>query len=204
MNKLILVSALTALFGATAFADPVVTCSQPSWIEPAAIVNGIFVAKLVGTCDITGMPDGSIEKLYQYYQAQESVNVVTVNSAPRPDTSLAATGTTADLTLNMDDGTMQSLIRMGTDNSTLFLYKMESEEIHFTGFAALMQKLDIDIKVDKLSADHFQVTLKNLTEVKKPNLMPSFTFLGPARSKSLTKFQTSLDKLGSDVALGLK
>jgi hypothetical protein len=200
LNSFSLLAALALLPLTSSHAATTINCSAPAWIEPAKIENGVFVAHLIGSCDLTGVTHANVEKLYQYYIAQQSINVAVVNSPPTANSSLAPVGTIADLTVNMDDGTMRSVIRIGTDLTSAVFYSSRSQEINFSGFASLMQKLDLDIRIEKATDDHFKISLINLTQVKKPRLMPNFTFLGPASSQSIKQFQTSLNQLGQTVA----
>ena len=192
------------IFSSAASAAPVATCGNPSWIDEAVILDGIFIGNLEGMCDITGVQNGNVSKLYQYYLSQESLNVVAINSAPVAETSLAATGTIADLSVSMNDGTMRSIIKIATDETNSVFYTSESKEINFSGTAGYLRKLNLDIRIDKVSDDHFKVTLKNLTNIKKPALLPNFVFLGPAKSQSIQKFNASLSQLGKDIASALE
>ncbi|MFY7992443.1 MAG: hypothetical protein ACOVP4_04045 [Bacteriovoracaceae bacterium] len=178
-------------------------CGEEKWVTNPGVSNGVFTGKLAADCTITTSSTGSIQQLKNYYEDEALRGAYIVHSGPVADSSLGGAGLKYDLTVKSAEGLMRSIVRMTSDEKTKFYYVAESKEIKFSGMSEYLQKLDIEIKVQKLSETSFKLTLINLTKVRKPALAPAGIFDSIAQKNSKKEFRKNLLILAKDISSNL-
>lgn len=178
-------------------------CGEEKWVNSPGVSDGVFTGKLAADCMITTSGVGSIQQLKNYYEDEALRGAHIVHSGPVADSSLGGAGLKYDLTVKSAEGLMRSIVRMTSDEKTKFYYVAESKEIKFSGMSEYLQKLDIEIKVQKLSETSFKLTLINLTKVRKPSLAPGGIFDSIAQKNSKKEFRKNLLILAKDISSNL-
>lgn len=195
MKKIILLALVLTMTTAHA----AIKCGEEVWVRVPGVTNGVFIGKLKATCTLTDIVGGDIRKLEDHFSEKALHDVTTRHSGPLADSSLGMNGEKYDVTANTKEGPMRSIIRVASDSKDNFRYVSESKEIKFTGMAAYMEKLDIDVTVSR-SGNDFKVTLVNLTNIRKPGLAPAGMFSSIAQNKSKKEFKKNIMILAEEVA----
>lgn len=191
---------LISLSTQNSFAAVAITCDSATWAEIPMLQAGVFTGSLQASCDLSEANESSLIKIGQHFQAKVSQDVIQVFEGPVLDGSLGVPAVRYDELVQANDGQIRNLIRFGGNGADLFLYSSHSKEIHFSGTAGYLRRLDIDFKLEKRPSGHLKLTLTNLTNVQKPALVPDVLFLSMAKSRSISQFEANLQALAKEVS----
>lgn len=178
-------------------------CGNLKWSEDPRISSGLFMGKMENNCVVTGLRSADIRKLHDYFEAKALDNVVIKHQGPDAESSLGLPGLRWDITVETNEGRIRNLLRIASDDRAALAYSIHSKEINFRGMAGYMRKLNIDYRVEVLSATSVRITLNNLVHVQKPAVAPSGMFLRMAINNSEGQFTQSLNNLVDEVVRNL-
>ncbi len=188
------------LFSFTAFAS--ITCGEQTFTSKPVVVSGKFTAGVVAECTIQGPSGSDIRKVSAFLESEirtegnilHKEEVAEVQGLP---------GKLFDVTMFVDEGSVRSDIKVGSDDRDLLIYDSKSKKVNLDGFAGFIEQIDVKINLERTEQDLFKLRLDNFTKVDKPRLVPTSTFRSVALKQHLEQHEKKLRRLAEKIKANL-
>ncbi len=187
-----------SLFSTLSFAEPISKCQPGVWLDGPKWQDGLFVGSMRASCEISQTRTGELGRLTAYYLAKTKKQTTQVFKGPLADRTLEIPTTYSDQMIESVDGTSRTETRIGDDAKKLFLFSSHSTEINFGGLAQ-MNRINFDIRVEKLPSGNFKMTLTSYAEIFKTRFIPSGIFFSRAAAQSAAQFETNVQAVAKEV-----
>ncbi len=179
-----------------------VSCQEPVFAGEPTLQNGIFTATLTSDCTISALSSRGLNDL-ENQQLKEIQDSGKVNAGPWSETFAGLPSTYLDITAPMgDSGTIRSDVHVATDGKTRFLLLSVSKEVHLSGMAGALKKVENQVEVrpgraggDGTPSRLFSLQLMNTIHLQKPALAPGPVFVSIAKKNAKSEYLKSREKL---------
>lgn len=193
-------AALSASFATASSLAPQWSCEPEAFTAPSVVEDGMFRASLQAPCVIKTDSTRGLSYLFDELK-RRAVKVDVVHSGPVEIEYQGLPGVQYDVSFEtLDEKGKPSGMKIrqdvfiASDGKSVLIYETLSKSIQASGFAGWLKKLDVRFRFETTStAGEYNVVLGNTIHVKKPGLIPSKGFKGPAEKIAREQFGKARD-----------
>ncbi len=180
-----------------------VKCGNPTWVSEPKIAEQLFTGEMTAECIITADAGADIRNAERYLENIFKDQIITTHEAAARDNSLGLPGKRWDLSIKHKSGVLRYVIRIATDERDTVVYKSESKEVKFTGFASFVRKINNGLTLKRVSREQFKLTFHSFSQAAKPALSTNAIFLSLASKSMVDVFNEEAQKTAKGIAEGL-
>ncbi len=206
-NYFLQMSVILFSFSLATQAEARVSCKPGAFLSPPKMVNGLFVGLVKSSCEISEVANGNVSPLHDYYKRKVKEDMQRIHHGPHSIVQESIPVSVWDADLKTSRGKLRANITMGDDGERTFVFNSHSVEVHFEGVAEPVKKLNVDLRVEKLSSpasDRFLLTVATLIEVTQASFTTENLFLFAMSKLSMSHFNSCLKNTALEIEQNLR
>lgn len=189
-------------------AAPHWSCQNVRWADAPHMKENRAVGKMLAECTLEDAPTASLGSLYDSWLAYLKMNHEVI-SDPTPDNHDRISGLKLDLVEQIrDEGngplTIRKNAEVQSDRRNQFTYSSHSKAIEGSGNAALLRKLDTQIRITRTTEpstrkNRILLTYSDQLAIERPWYAPDGIFLSEIERRSLKDFERARERLTTQI-----
>jgi len=182
-------------------------CEEESWLNPPAVVNGVYIAELQMKCRVAAGKEPSVSGVKAAMEETLHQTRI-VHEGPRIEERHGLKSNRYLVTVALKDEGEGIRVReevwIGSNESDRLLYETDSRQIQAQGMASFLRKVWFRADVLRQGpASDFEVTLSNRIEIARPWYAMEWVFTPIAKKSVLQKFHKVRNELLPKIAESL-